>query len=77
MKTKKEFDLRDCLRGYFPEDNVIPVNLSIETAGKLIGISRPSVYPLMASGELESIRIKGRRLIPTRSVVAYLGRISS
>jgi hypothetical protein len=72
MKINKEFDLRE----YFPEDDVIPVNLSVETAGKLIGISRPSVYPLMTSGELESIHIKGRRLIPTRCVVAYLARIS-
>jgi hypothetical protein len=73
MNKNKQFSLRD----YFPKDDVIPVNLSIACAGKLIGISRPSVYPLMAAGALESVRIKGRRLIPTRSVVAYLGRVSS
>ena len=73
MRDYKQLSLRD----YFPGDDVIPVNLSIECAGKLIGISRPSVYPLMAAGALEYIRIKGRRLIPTRSVVAYLGKISS
>jgi hypothetical protein len=77
MKTKKELDLRGCLRGYFPEDDIIPVNLSIECAGKLIGISRPSVYPLITAGDLESVRIKGRHLITTRSVVAYLGRVLS
>jgi excisionase family DNA binding protein len=65
------------IRDYFPADDVIPVNLSIEYAGKLIGISRPSVYPLIAAGDLESVRIKGRHLITTRSVVAYLGRVSS
>ena len=73
MDNNNQLSLRD----YFPGDDVIPVNLSIECAGKLIGISRPSVYPLMDAGELDSIRIKGRRLIPTRSVVAYLGRVSS
>jgi hypothetical protein len=73
MSKNKQFSLQD----YFPGSDIIPVILSIECAGKLIGISRPSVYPLMATGELESIRINGRRLIPTCSVVAFLGRASS
>ena len=73
MSNNKKFSLRD----YFPGDDVIPVNLSIECAGKLIGISRSSVYPLIAAGALESIHLKGRHLIPTHSVVAFLGRVSS
>ena len=73
MLNKNKFSLRD----YFPGDDVIPVNLSIECAGKLIGISRSSVYPLIAAGALESIHLKGRHLIPTHSVVAFLGRVSS
>jgi len=73
MHKNKQLSLRD----YFPGNDIIPVNLSIECAGKLIGISRSSVYPLIEAGELESIHLRGRHLVPTDSVVAFLGRVSS
>jgi hypothetical protein len=73
MSKNKQLSILD----HFPGCDIIPVNLSIECTGKLIGISRSSVYPLIAAGELESIHLKGRHLIPTHSVVALLGRVSS
>ena len=73
MPKNKQLSLRD----YFPGNDIIPVNLSIECAGKLIGIPREFPPPHLAADELESIHLRGRHLVPTDSVVAFLGRVSS
>ena len=49
--------------------------LTIKDAQRLLGnISRASVYRLLDEGELDSVRIRGRRLIPRSSVQAMLIR---
>ncbi|OYQ35722.1 hypothetical protein CHU93_01445 [Sandarakinorhabdus cyanobacteriorum] len=41
---------------------------SVKDACALIGLSRSKIYALMASGELGSIRVGGRRLIPADAI---------
>ncbi len=48
---------------------------NIEDACEVIGVSRTTLYDLMAAGELTSIKIRRRRLIPASVVVAYLERL--
>ncbi len=44
--------------------NPAPLSYTVQTFSKIIGISRPSLYRMMAAGELRSVRVRGRRLIP-------------
>jgi excisionase family DNA binding protein len=54
-----------------------PLSLSIPEAARLIGVSRSQVYVLMDAGELSSIKLGRRRLIPTASVRELLARLGS
>lgn len=50
---------------------VIPASklaYSVKDACALTGLSRSKIYALMASGELGSIRVGGRRLIPMDAI---------
>lgn len=49
-----------------------PVSVSIETAGDMIGISRRAVYGLLERGELRSLHVGRRRLIPVDSIEALV-----
>jgi excisionase family DNA binding protein len=40
------------------------VALSIQEFGDALGISRPSVYKLIERGEVRTVMVGGRRLIP-------------
>ena len=42
-----------------------PRNLSIAEAASLLGVSRSTVYNRLRTGELRSVRIGRRRLIPS------------
>jgi excisionase family DNA binding protein len=39
--------------------------LRVDDAAKAIGLSRSSIYMLIGEGSLRSVRVAGRRLIPT------------
>lgn len=54
-----------------PDPSSIPARLAypVTEACSLLGdISRKSIYDLMASGELRSVYIAGRRLIPAGAI---------
>ena len=38
--------------------------VGVETTANLLGISRRTIYELISTGELQSIKVCGRRLIP-------------
>ena len=38
--------------------------VGVETTANLLGISRRTIYELISSGDLKSIKVCGRRLIP-------------
>jgi len=46
--------------------------LSISEAQEVLGIRRSTIYGLMDRGELESVRIGRRRLVPVQSIEAYI-----
>jgi excisionase family DNA binding protein len=50
--------------------------VSVEEAGKAIGLGRTTVYELLRDGRLRSITIGRRRLICARSLEALVGRES-
>ena len=46
--------------------------LRVKEASALFGLSRSTLYVLMAAGKLRSVKIGGRRLIPRDSLEAIL-----
>ncbi len=51
--------------------------LGIEDTCKALGVGRTSVYALLTSGELKSIKIGRRTLVPAIEVAAYIERAMS
>ena len=51
----------------------LPATITIEEAGKLLGISRRSAYRAAAAGELPTLRLGRRLLVPTPRLLALLG----
>lgn len=50
--------------------------LSVEEAGALLGISRDLAYDLVARGELPSVRLGRRLVVPRRTLEEALGRLA-
>lgn len=48
---------------------------SIEEAAHLLGIGRSTTYALVRGGQLRSVRIGRRRLIPQEAVEEYAGAL--
>lgn len=47
--------------------------ITVEEAGRLIGVSRGSAYEAAARGEIPTIRIGRRLLVPVARLLAMLG----
>ena len=56
-----------------PDPDLRPT-LSVEEAGELLGIGRSLAYAKAASGELPSIRLGRRLVVPTAAILRLLGR---
>jgi excisionase family DNA binding protein len=54
---------------------VPPILLSVDDTCTALGVGRSLVYQLIASGELESVTLGRRRLVPARSVDDYVDRL--
>ena len=50
--------------------------VSVNTAGHLLSLGRSSIYNLMASTDLETVKIGNRRLIKVASIEALIDRNS-
>lgn len=50
--------------------------LSVEEAGALLGISRDLAYDLVARGELPSVRLGRRVVVPRKALEDALGRLA-
>ena len=48
----------------------------VDTAAALLGVSRRALYDLISTGEIESIKIGARRLIPRSARQRLLERLS-
>jgi len=56
------------------DDNSSPAVLTVPEASKALRVSRWTLYDLIRSRALETIKIGRRRLIPVRSLTAYIRR---
>jgi excisionase family DNA binding protein len=50
------------------ETNYNPIAMSIKGAAAYLGVGRTTIYALLNTGALESIRVGRRRLVLTRSM---------
>lgn len=57
-----------------PPDRAL--SYTLHDASAVTGISRASLYRLMKAGELDSVRVAGRRLIPSSALVALIGKVA-
>lgn len=56
---------------------VLPPTISVERAGELLGVSRRSAYRAASRGQIPTVRIGRRLLVPTRRLLDMLGMISA
>lgn len=55
--------------------NTRPLVLSVPQAGVLLGVGRSTAYELVRSGELESVKLRRRLVVPVTAIAERL-RIS-
>ncbi|MFI8661855.1 helix-turn-helix domain-containing protein [Rhodococcus qingshengii] len=49
----------------------------IEAAAERLGVGRSTLYGLMDSGQLRSVKIGKNRLVPESAIVEFIGRLES
>lgn len=52
-----------------------PLLLSVDEAARLLGIGRTVVYRLLSQGNLRSVKVGGRRLVPRSAVDAFVDEL--
>jgi excisionase family DNA binding protein len=59
------------------EDNMSgePLLCPVEEAAQLLGVGRSQAFELISRGELESVKIGRRRLVPRDAIDAYIRRL--
>jgi excisionase family DNA binding protein len=56
-----------------PDLSTMPATMTIPEAAELLGISRSAAYRAVTRGEIPTIRIGRRLLVPTAKLYAMLG----
>ena len=51
----------------------VPATITVEEAGRILGIGRSAAYRAVARGEIPSIKIGNRVLVPLAKLCAILG----
>ena len=51
----------------------LPPTISVEEAGEILGVSRRSAYRAAENGELPTLRLGRRLVVPTPKLLAMLG----
>jgi excisionase family DNA binding protein len=51
----------------------LPATMSVEEAGRVLGVSRRSAYRAVARGEIPSVKVGRRLLVPTQRLFDLLG----
>lgn len=52
-----------------------PVLVSIREAGHILGIGRSKIYELLGQGDLESVKLDGRRLVVMASIKELIQKL--
>lgn len=55
--------------------NDLPPTLTVEQAGELLGVSRRTAYRAARDGEIPTLRLGRRILVPTPRLLAMLGSV--
>jgi len=50
-----------------------PLTLTVEQAGRLLGVGRSTAYELVRSGELDCLRLRRRLVVPVAQIADRLG----
>lgn len=50
-----------------------PLTLTVEQAGRLLGVGRSTAYELVRSGELDCLRLRRRLVVPIAQLADRLG----
>ena len=53
--------------------NTRPLVLTVTEAGLLLGVSRSTAYELVRSGDLESVQLRRRVVVPVAAIAKRLG----
>lgn len=53
-----------------------PLTITVEQAGKLLGVGRSTAYALKSRGELPYIIFGGKTLVPVQALREMMGRMS-
>jgi excisionase family DNA binding protein len=54
-----------------------PLVCSVKEAADLLGIGRTLLYKLLATGEIDSFKIGGKRKVPRDAIDGYIERLRS
>jgi excisionase family DNA binding protein len=49
-----------------------PLAVAVEEAARLLGVGRSTVIALLGPGTVRSVRVGGRRLVPTKALEEFL-----
>jgi excisionase family DNA binding protein len=57
------------------EEEQTPRLLSVNSACQILGLSRTSLYALMASGRIRSVTVGRRRLVPREAIDEFIASL--
>lgn len=55
------------------DNDIQPLTVTVEQAAKLLGIGRSTAYELVRTGDLPSLRLGRRIVVPTAKLALHLG----
>ena len=67
--------IQDQLDLWGAENAALPRLLTVKEAGRILAVSRSSVYELIAAGRLETVHIGRSVRVPLDAVVSYIGTL--
>ena len=73
VRSRMEGDDEDGHCGQFAESRLL---LTVEAAAELLSLGRTTVYELVATGELASVKIGRSRRIPYEALRRFIARLS-
>lgn len=59
------------------DENPPRLLLTLEEAGRCLGVGRSTVYALMRTGELENVKVRRSRRIPAAALDHYVATLRS
>jgi len=58
-------------------DPAVPRLHGISTVQERLSLSRSSVFSLIGSGELRSVKVAGRRLVPEQAIIDFIEKLDN